>query len=134
MAQQRMGRAVMKKDNKLPEEVMILDLMGQTASQALRKPFKYVAGVYQNMGVHGWQTPGLRVRIEREGTGAQPYYRIERDEPDGSEKILGFCHGEGHTCLDDTFKIQNGRTWSSRTMTFKEVQNLHDTMKAAGKS
>jgi hypothetical protein len=55
----------MKKEDKLPEEVMILDLMGQTASQALRKPFKYVAGVYQNMVVHDWQTPGLRVRIGR---------------------------------------------------------------------
>ena len=128
-----MGRIAMKKDDKLPEEVVILDLMGQTANQALKKPFKYVAGVYQNMVTHGWQTPGLRVRIGREGTGAQPYYRIECDEPDGSEKILGFYHGEGHTRFEDTFKIQNSRTWSNRTMTFKAVQNLHDNMKSAGK-
>ena len=128
-----MGRIAMKKDDKLPEEVVILDLMGQTANQALKKPFKYVAGVYQNMVTHGWQTPGLRVRIGREDTGAQPYYRIERDEPDGSEKILGFYHGEGHTRFEDTFKIQNGRTWSSRMMTFKAVQNPHDNMKSASK-
>ena len=57
-------------------------------SQKLRSPFKYVAGVYGSMRVHGWQTPGLRVPIGREGTGAQPYYRIEQDGPDGSEKIL----------------------------------------------
>ena len=74
----------MKKDNKVPEEVVILDLVGQTASQALKKPFEYVAGVYQNMVTHGWQTLRLRVQIGREGTGAQPYYHIERDEPDGS--------------------------------------------------
>ena len=123
----------MKKDNKLPEEVVILDLMSQTASQALKKPFEYVAGVYQNMVTHGWQTLRLRVRIGREGTGAQPYYRIERDEPDGSEKLLGFYYGEGHTRFEDTFKIQNRRTWSNRTMTFKAVQNLHDNMKSAGK-
>lgn len=123
----------MKKDDKLPEEVVILDLMGQTASRALKKPFKYVAGVYQNMVGYGWQTPGLRVRIGREGTGAQPYYRIECNEADGSERILGFYHGEGHSRFEDTFKIQNGSTWSSRTMPFKAVQDLHDSMKAASK-
>ena len=38
---------MMKKDGKLPEDVVIPDLMGQTANRALKKPFKYVAGVYQ---------------------------------------------------------------------------------------
>ncbi|WP_424753306.1 hypothetical protein [Methylobacterium sp.] len=78
----------MKKDNKLSTDVTIRDLMEKLESQKLRSPFKYVAGVYGSMRVHGWQTPGLRVPIGREGTGAQPYYRIEQDGPDGSEKIL----------------------------------------------
>lgn len=124
----------MKKDDKLPEEVVILDVIGQTASQALKKPFKYVAGEYQNMVTHGRQTPRLRVRIGREGTGAQPYYRIERDKPDGSEKILGFYHDEGHHRFEDTFKIQNGRTWSSQPMPIKAVQSLNISVKIAGKS
>lgn len=68
----------MKKGNKLPTDVIILDLMGKLESQKLRSPFKYVAGVYGSMRVHGWQTPGLRVRIGREGTGAHPTTALSR--------------------------------------------------------
>lgn len=124
----------MPKNDKLPEDIVIADLMGHTASRKLGKPFKYVQGVYGNLVTHGWQTPGLRVRIGREGTGAQPYYRIERDEPDGSQGILGFYHGEGHSKFDDTFNIQNGRTWSSKTTSFADLQAIHDEMKKIEKA
>lgn len=120
----------MAKDNGLPMDVTIPDVMGKLGGQKLRNPFKYVAGVYDSMPDHGWQTPGLRVRIGRKGTGAQPYYRIEQDGPDGSEKILGFYHGQGHSRFENAFDIQSGDTWSTQSMTFKEVQRLHDTLKS----
>ena len=43
---------------------------------------------------------------------------------------LGFYHGQGHSRFENAFIIHNGDTWSSQTMTFKEVQQLHGTLKS----
>ena len=58
-------------------------------------------------------------RMEIDGTGAAPIYRLER--PSG--KVLVVINGVGHKLLPHDAVSERSRTWSSATMSFHEISN-----------
>jgi hypothetical protein len=126
----------------LARDVTIADLLG-----TLARPEDYVRGVLENLYAclsqgSGSQKGDLFVRIGVTGHGIVPHYRIDYfDELDLSSK------GLGNTSVCVTFGAFDGRThkkiavleeasiqrdesilldqnWSTRSMTFKEIENL----------
>ena len=112
----------MTKTELLAENVSIPDLTGRRADR-----IEYMRGVYLNMVPDQAQNPTLRVRLSRAGSWVQPAYRIERDDTDGKTVIMGFYQGDKHKPLPKKFHDPDGATWSSRTMSYVELRELHNS-------
>ena len=104
---------------------------------------EYVRRVMENMMSGPYDRDEAVVRIGVSGTGVAPNYKIEypRDQPDlvvmghtlrsqPAETHSGRSH-KGLRHLDDLFR---GERWSTRTMSFVDLQNLIGMLRAKRKS
>lgn len=93
----------------------------------LKSPERYVCGVLDNLypcrKAHG----NAAVRIGVMGKGMMPYYRVifdaEPGKPDTDDRIFA-AFFDNHTPLEWTTTEASNKSWSTRFMTFEEVQEL----------
>jgi hypothetical protein len=106
---------------KLDPDVTIRDVL-----PTLKKPEDYVCGILEKLYGFRRQHPQVAVRIGVTSR-AIPYYRIvhsaEVGTPDRDDQILG-TYLDNHKPLEGAASEAMNGHWSSRFMTFEEVQDL----------
>lgn len=86
----------------------------------LLKPEDHVATVLATMQPCRRQHGNAHVRIGITGTGKVPYHKVVYIDDDGTEQLFGSFDGHNP---DAGHKVHDS-TWSSRSMSFVEVQAL----------
>ncbi|TXN02310.1 hypothetical protein FV222_09660 [Methylobacterium sp. WL103] len=108
-------------------DVIASDATIATVLSSLRNPERYVCGVLDQMFACRKAHGNAAVRIGVTGTGLMPYYRVIFDAEDGSadsnDRIFG-AYFDNHTPLEWKSSEASNRLWSSRFMSFEEVQAL----------
>jgi hypothetical protein len=93
----------------------------------LGKPVPYVRGILQNMHECKLEKGSARVRIGTTGRGIVPHYRVELDHGKILEDRDAFFvayHGTNHKILEWGLEGLRFRHWSSRAMSYDQVQQL----------
>jgi hypothetical protein len=89
----------------------------------LKKPEDYVCGVLEKLYAFRREHENVGVRIGISGRGTMPYYRIVHGAQDRDEHILG-TFSENHKPLAAAILDAVNGYWSTKVMTFEEVQAL----------
>lgn len=87
---------------------------------ALLKPERHVATVLRTMYPCRKEHGNAHVRIGITGEGKVPYHKVVYFGSDGREHLFGSYDGHNK---DEGHQIHE-RTWSTKTMSFDEVQSL----------
>jgi hypothetical protein len=112
---------------KVANDATIVDIV-----TSLKNPAGYVRGVLANMADYRKEQGTAVVRIGTTGQGVVPHYRIQREHSTVGE-LVGFddeagyfmaFHGSNHERLEWGSAQLRGEHWSTRALTFEEVQAL----------
>jgi hypothetical protein len=118
----------------MPVKIIPKDAILSDITNSLDQPKEYVRHVFGNMVDFHKAHGAAVVRLGTTGRGVAPHYRVQKSH--GSGEILGHLdktiepeyftafHGRSHKQLEWGARELRGEHWSTRAMTYEEVQFL----------
>jgi hypothetical protein len=102
----------------MARDVIAPDSTLEDVESTLLDAEKLVANVLWTMGACRKENGNALVRIGITGEGKAPFHKVTFLSDDGVEQLYGSYFGRNK---DETYQVHE-RTWSSRAMTYEEVQ------------